>query len=292
MTDMTQTIAPKSDQLNADDLIGGPRTIEIAKVMLSGSAEQPVAVHFKGDGGKPYKPCKSMRRVMVRVWGGDGNAYVGRRMTIYRDDSVTWGGQAVGGIRISHMSGLKQPVTMALTATQKQRKPYRVEPLADAQADNGLAELRARARPIYAELKKAAAKSDDDAQDLALRPDVDDLLQELSERDPETYAAFQKLIPAAEAAEDSGRAGDISPPDPTPEATREGTDSAANPLPEWPPQPTYVAVKAAADTITDTEVLRAWALANEANIAKLSKIPQVNARNAISDRRAELEEVK
>jgi phage recombination protein Bet len=92
--------------------------------------------------------------------------------------------------------------------------------------------------------------------------------------------------------EDSGRAGDLSPPDPTPEATREGTDSAANPLPEWPPQPTYVAVKAAADTITDTEVLRAWALANEANIAKLSKIPQVNARNAISDRRAELEEVK
>ncbi|MFN9114873.1 MAG: hypothetical protein ACK5XN_32840, partial [Bacteroidota bacterium] len=95
MTDMSQTIAPKSDQLNADDLISGPRTIEVAKVALSGSAEQPVAIGFKGDNGKPFKPCKSMRRVMVRVWGTDGNAYVGRRMTIYRDDSVTWGGQAV-----------------------------------------------------------------------------------------------------------------------------------------------------------------------------------------------------
>lgn len=128
--DMTPTIAPKSDQLNADDLIAGPRTVKITGVKASpSSAEQPVAVYFEGDNGKPYMPCKSMRRVMVAVWGADASQYAGRAMTLYRDPSVTWGGMEVGGIRISHMSGMDQPMVMALTATKKARKPYRVLPL-------------------------------------------------------------------------------------------------------------------------------------------------------------------
>ena len=128
MTDLRETVVPKSDQLNADDLIGGPITIHITKVSLL-AGEQPVGIGFEGDNGKPYKPCKSMRRVLIKVWGSDGNAYVGRSMTLYRDDTVRFGGVDVGGIRISHMSGLDKPITMALTATRAQRKPYTVRPL-------------------------------------------------------------------------------------------------------------------------------------------------------------------
>lgn len=135
MTDLSRTIAPKSDQLNSDDLIGGPRTITITRVTACpDSSEQPVAVYFEGDNGKPYKPCKSMRRVMVHVWGKDGTAYPGRAMTIYRDEKVQFGGLAVGGIRISHMSHIDAPVTMALTATRANRKPYTVQPLKIAPA--------------------------------------------------------------------------------------------------------------------------------------------------------------
>lgn len=126
---MLSTIVPKSDQMNADDLIGGSRTIKVTRVSLLGEAEQPVAVNFEGDAGKPFKPCKSMRRVMVALWGPDANAYAGRSMTLYRDPSVLWGGQQVGGIRISHMSDIEKPVTMALTATKASRKPYTVQPL-------------------------------------------------------------------------------------------------------------------------------------------------------------------
>lgn len=130
--DMSTTIAPKSDQLNADDLISGPRTITITRVSANpagNGADQPVNVYFEGDGNKPFRPCKSMRRVMVHCWGKDAQQYAGRSMTLYRDPEVTWGGMKVGGIRISHMSHLDKPEVMALTATQKQRKPYRVEPL-------------------------------------------------------------------------------------------------------------------------------------------------------------------
>lgn len=130
MTDLRNTIMPKSDQLNADDLIGTTRTITITKVSANPeSAEQPISISFEGDGGKPYRPCKSMRRVMVNVWGPDGNSYVGHGMTLYRDDKVVFGGVAVGGIRISHMSHIPKDVTMALTATRANRKPFTVKPL-------------------------------------------------------------------------------------------------------------------------------------------------------------------
>lgn len=133
--DMRDTIIPKSDQLNADDLIGGPLTVTITKVARANTAEQPIAVSFDGDGGKPYMPCKSMRRVMVTVWGHDATAYAGRSMTLYRDTEVTWGGMAVGGIRISHMSDITEPVVLALTATKKARKPFRVLPLASTKPE-------------------------------------------------------------------------------------------------------------------------------------------------------------
>ncbi len=129
MTDLSQTIAPKSDQLNADDLIGGPRTIKVTGVLKMREPDQPVAINFEGDGGKPYKPGKSMRRVLVRVWGSEGADYVGRRMTLYRDDTVQFGGVAVGGIRISHMSHIERSVTMALTVTRASRRPFTVQPL-------------------------------------------------------------------------------------------------------------------------------------------------------------------
>lgn len=130
MVDMSQTIAPKSDQLNADDLIGGPRTVTVTRVSGNdGNAEQPVNIFFEGDNGKPFRPCKSMRRVMVKIWGADASKYAGRSMTLYRDPKVKWGGMEVGGIRISHMTGIDKPETMALTASKQARKPYTVQPL-------------------------------------------------------------------------------------------------------------------------------------------------------------------
>lgn len=129
MSDMHQTIIPKSDQLNADDLIGRELTIKITRVEIKGGQEQPVSIHFEGDGGKPYKACKSMCRVIVSAWGPDSKKYVGRSLTLYRDPKVKWGGMEVGGIRISHMSDISEDMTMALTVTRANRKPFTVRPL-------------------------------------------------------------------------------------------------------------------------------------------------------------------
>lgn len=148
MNDMLATIIPKSDQLNSDDLIGRSITIKVERVTITPGTEQPVSIHFAGDNGKPYRPCKSMCRVLVQTWGPDANAYVGRGMTLYRDATVTWGGLAVGGIRISHLSHLESAMTMALTATKQSRKPFTVKPMpADAKPTVTLADWIATTLP-------------------------------------------------------------------------------------------------------------------------------------------------
>ena len=132
--DIDDTIAPKSDQLNAEDLIAGPRTYTIDHAVVT-SGEQPVNIHLVELPGRPYRPSKTMRRVLVNAWGKKSAEYAGRRLTLYRDPAVKFGGEAVGGIKISHMSGLSGPVTVALTVTRGKRAPYTVEPLPDVRSE-------------------------------------------------------------------------------------------------------------------------------------------------------------
>lgn len=136
MDDMKQVIIPKSDQLNADDLLSGPITIKISGVSIRPGTEQPISVSYEGDKGKPWKPCKSMARVMVSAWGPDSSKYAGRTLTLYTDPKVKWGGMEVGGLRISHMSDIDSAITMALTVTRANKKPYTVRPL-KSQASDG-----------------------------------------------------------------------------------------------------------------------------------------------------------
>lgn len=129
--DLTESLAPKSDQLNAEDLLAGPRTFTVAEVR-AGSAEQPVDVHLVELPGRPFKPSKTVRRLLVGAWGADSTAYTGRKMTLFRDAEVRFGGQAIGGIRVSHLSHLDVPLKLALATTRGKRAIFTVLPLEDA----------------------------------------------------------------------------------------------------------------------------------------------------------------
>lgn len=129
--DISTTTAPKSDQVNYEDYIAGPRTHVIKEVRLVGG-EQPVEIHLADVPGRPYKPSKTMRRLLVAAWGKDGNDYVGRRLTLFGNPDVKWAGQPVGGIQISHMSDIAKPLTLALTETKGKRAKHTVQPLAAA----------------------------------------------------------------------------------------------------------------------------------------------------------------
>ena len=131
--DMAIAIEAKSDQLNADDLLSGPVTVTITKAAVT-AGEQPVTLELAEHPGKPYKPGRSMSRVLVAAWGPDSSKYVGKRLTLYRDPNVKFGGILVGGIRISHMSGLPKTLHVPLTVTRGRKAMFTVEPLREQAA--------------------------------------------------------------------------------------------------------------------------------------------------------------
>lgn len=128
MNDMSTVIQPKSDQVNADDFIPGPRTFTIEGVAINPGTEQPVQIKLVGE-QRVWRPCKSMSRVLVAAWGPDAKAYAGRSVTLYRDPKVKWGGMEVGGIRVSHMSHIERDMLIQLTATKGKRAPHVIKPL-------------------------------------------------------------------------------------------------------------------------------------------------------------------
>lgn len=126
MTDMS--IEPNSEQVNAEDFLGGPQTVTVTG-HRRGNTEQPVFIDLAEFPGRTYRPGKTMRRLMVAAWGPNPAAYAGRQMTLYNDPDVRFGKSAVGGIRISHMSHIDAPVTANLMVSRGKRAPFTVEPL-------------------------------------------------------------------------------------------------------------------------------------------------------------------
>ena len=139
--ELRASIVPKSDQLNADSLLAGPITVQIESVKAGDSKEQPVSIGI-GKDHQPYKPCKSMRRVLIAAWGDQGKDWVGKSMTLFCDPSVAWGGVKVGGIRISHLSHIDSDRTLMLTTSRGKKSEFHVKKLGPKQ--DPLAELQAR----------------------------------------------------------------------------------------------------------------------------------------------------
>jgi hypothetical protein len=118
---MSETIKAKSNQMNADDLIGQTSFIvKIEDVDVKPGAEQPVTIYVSG-GFCPWKPCKTERRVLVEAWGDDAGLYIGRHLELVRDSTVLWAGKAVGGIRIQRMSHIRGRIVICLNANNKKK---------------------------------------------------------------------------------------------------------------------------------------------------------------------------
>jgi len=135
MTDITldqfvNTIQARSDQINSSDLLGGPLVCRITDIQMTGSAEQPISI-FVDAHPQPWKPSKTSRRVLAACWGDTPpSEWIGRYAVLYNDERVRFGGEAVGGIRCSHLSHISGEKKIAVTTTRGKKgieivKPYR-----------------------------------------------------------------------------------------------------------------------------------------------------------------------
>lgn len=128
--DLSSTVIAKSDQLNADDLID-PIVITVTRVDKVSAKDQPVLVH--SEGRQPYKPCLTMRRMLIAAWGKYKDEWVGRSMTVYCDPEVMWAGREQGGIRVSHVSNINEPVSRMLAVARGRKKLFTLLPLVQEQ---------------------------------------------------------------------------------------------------------------------------------------------------------------
>ena len=124
--DISDTILAKSDQLNADDLISAPRRIKITGT-TQGNADNPVSVNYEGDNGRPFLPCKTVRRILAAAWGAHTGSWVGKEALLYNDPSVVYAGKEVGGVRIKALSDIPKRMVIMLSKTRGKKVEHIID---------------------------------------------------------------------------------------------------------------------------------------------------------------------
>jgi len=128
--DLSGTIKSNADQLNVDDMVTGPMMIQVEGVTLNNDPKQPIKIFYYGCENKPFKPCLTVRRMLIALWGKDGNQWANRWMNLYVDASVSYGKQKnIGGIRVDALSHINSTATISLTVRRGVKQHFTIQPI-------------------------------------------------------------------------------------------------------------------------------------------------------------------
>ena len=135
--DLTKALAPKTDQIDATDLIGKPPQIfTIAAVSENGSEladQQPVNIRLE-ETHLFYRPSKGMLRVLADNWGKNVQEWVGRKLELYGDPDVYFGREKRGGTRIKRLSHITKSKSTLINPRGGKGGYWTVDPLPTALA--------------------------------------------------------------------------------------------------------------------------------------------------------------
>lgn len=134
MADISATLVSNSTQLDNVDLLSGPRDFTIKGVTMT-SGEQPLSIDL-AEYDRPWKPGLTMRRILSELWGSESDSWVGHRVRLYRDETVTFGKTKPGGTRISHASHIDKKMTVTLPTSKGKFGEFTVLPFPDAAPTN------------------------------------------------------------------------------------------------------------------------------------------------------------
>ena len=166
--DITNALAPKSDQLDFADLDGSaPQVFTITDVSENGSEladQQPVNIRL-AEFPRVWRPSKGMLRVLADNWTKDTKLWVGRQVELYGDPEVYFGKEKRGGTRISRLSHISGRKTTLVNPRGGRGAYWTVEPLPELTNEERVASLRgewkganaARRKVIEAEVAALSA---------------------------------------------------------------------------------------------------------------------------------------
>lgn len=124
--ELQQTAAAKSDQIDADNLIGGiTMDVTIKAVQRGPSNEQPLQLVLE-ETDKFYRPSKTYRRALIGCFGDEPANWIGQRLRLIRNPNTMFGGVKVGGIEVSHAS-IKAPVVFMLSAKRGKKSEISID---------------------------------------------------------------------------------------------------------------------------------------------------------------------
>lgn len=128
--DITNALAPKSDQLDAVDLLGSPPRVFTITDVSEGNAEQPVQIRL-AEFPRVWRPSKGMLRVLAGCWGKETQAWAGRKVELYCDPDVMFGNDRVGGIRIRRLSHIDKRMSVPMIIKRGKGGSWNVDPIKD-----------------------------------------------------------------------------------------------------------------------------------------------------------------
>jgi len=133
--DITEALAPASDQLDAVELVN-PRTFTIDTGSSLGQRDGKTVAEIRLlNFARVWRPSKGMLDVLAACWGTDAKQWVGHQVTVYNDPEVMFGKDKVGGVRISHLSHIDKARTVTIRgAGAGRKKQWPVQPLTEAVA--------------------------------------------------------------------------------------------------------------------------------------------------------------
>lgn len=127
---MKRTVRKNTDQLNYEDFLGGvTRVVKITGVS-DGRKEAQYDFSIEGD-DRYWRPPATVLKLIILAYGDDDDNWIGKYAQLFGDPDVKMKGQKVGGIRISHLSHLKddKPLEASLTVTRGQSAVFTVQPI-------------------------------------------------------------------------------------------------------------------------------------------------------------------
>ncbi len=124
--ELQQCAAAKSDQIDADNLIGGiTMDVTIKAVQRGPSNEQPLQLVLE-ETEKFYRPSKTYRRALIGCFGDEPANWIGKRLRLVRNPDTMFGGVKVGGIEVSHAS-IEAPVVFMLSAKRGKKAQVSID---------------------------------------------------------------------------------------------------------------------------------------------------------------------
>ena len=138
--------AAKSDQIDADNLIGGiTMDVTIKAVQRGPSNEQPLQLVLE-ETDKFYRPSKTYRRTLIGCFGDEPANWIGKRLRLIRNPDTMFGGVKVGGVEVSHAS-IEAPMVFMLQAKRGKKSAVSIDVIPPIQ----------KPVPMPAKVKEAAA---------------------------------------------------------------------------------------------------------------------------------------